>query len=109
MSETTTTIAPTRGAAVVCAAIALTFSDLEMLAAAYFWVATAADTSDDPLSGIGYVFAVAIGVPGVLGLLLGGLGWWFAKRPAGLGLAIAGVVVSAVPGLGIVSLFLPAF
>lgn len=109
MSETTTTIAPTRGAAVACAAIALAISVLELLVAAYFWVASAKDTSDDPLSGIGYVFAVAIGVPGVLGLLLGGLGWWLAKRPAGLGLAIVGVVVAAVPGLGIVSHWLPAF
>ncbi|MFC5727738.1 MULTISPECIES: hypothetical protein [Nocardioides] len=109
MGETSTTTAPTRRAAVVCAAVALALAVLELLVATFFVVATAADTSEDPLADIGYVFAVALGLPGVLGLLFGGLGWSLARRPVGLGLAIVGVVVAGAPGLWMISLWLPAF
>lgn len=91
--------APTRRAAVVTAVVALVLAVLELGFAAWAWIATdeAARTSDDPLVGIGYVFALAIGVPAVAGVLLAGLGWLLARRTAGLVLAIIGVVVAGAP------------
>jgi hypothetical protein len=38
--------------------------------AGYLWWATATDTSDDPLVGVGYFFAVTIGVPCLYGLFV---------------------------------------
>ena len=94
----TSTLSPqsTRRPAVVLAAIALGIAAVDIVAGASMWAATASSTSEDPLTGIGYVVAVVVGAPGVLGGVLGGLGWRFADREAGLGLGIAGVVITAM-------------
>ncbi len=91
--------AGTRRAAVATSAVALVVAALEIAAGAFFWYVTETDTSDDPLVGIGYLFAIVVGVPGLLGGLLGALGWAFARRAAGLALAILAVVCVAGPVL----------
>lgn len=95
----------TRKAAVVTSIVALALGLLEAGLGAYCWYVTSIDPSDDPLVAIGYVVAIAIGVPGAVGLLLAGLGWLFADRVAGLVLAIVAVVVAGGPVL----LFVPSF
>lgn len=91
--------APTRRAAVVTAVIGVGLGLLELGFAGWAWLATdeAARTSDDPLVGLGYLIALVVAVPGALGVLLAGLGWFLARRSAGLALAIAGVVVAGAP------------
>ena len=93
--------APTSRAAVATAVVALVLAVLELGFGAWAWIATdeAARTSDDPLTAIGYLVALAIGVPGVVGLLLAALGWVLADRVAGLVLAILGAGAVAVPAL----------
>ncbi|KRB79589.1 hypothetical protein ASE01_22935 [Nocardioides sp. Root190] len=101
--------APTRRAAVVCSAIALAVGLLEIAAGVVFWYLTSVDTSDDPLVGIGYVFAIALAAPGMLGVVLAALGWLLARRTAGLGLAIAALVVAAGPAMLYLWLVVPWF
>ncbi|HEY3013560.1 MAG TPA: hypothetical protein VGJ41_00540 [Nocardioides sp.] len=38
--------------------------------AGYLWYLTATDTSEDPLVGVGYVFAVMVGLPCLYGLFV---------------------------------------
>ncbi len=91
--------APTRRAAVVTAVVGLCLGVAELGFAGWAWIATdeAARTSDDPLVGIGYLVALVLAVPGALGVLLAGLGWFLARRSAGLALAIVGLVVAGAP------------
>ncbi|MCX6401705.1 MAG: hypothetical protein NTX33_17465 [Propionibacteriales bacterium] len=87
----------TRGPAVVASVIALVLGVLELLGAGAIWYLTATDPSDDPLVSLGYLVAIVVGAPGVVGVVLGGLGWRFADRVAGLVLSILGVLAAAGP------------
>lgn len=89
----------TRKAAVVTSAVALVLGLLELGLGAFCWWATDTDPSDDPLTALGYLVALMIGVPGGIGLVLAGLGWLLADRVAGLVLAILAACAVAVPGL----------
>jgi hypothetical protein len=106
-STRTAGAAPTRRAAVVTSLVAIVVGLPECVLAAYAWVATASSRSEDPLVAIGYVFAVFFGIPGVLGVLLGGLGWRFADHTAGLVLGILGIIVSGSVLLVMLSFWLP--
>ncbi|HVK30435.1 MAG TPA: hypothetical protein VM575_18995 [Nocardioides sp.] len=103
--------APTRRAAVVTAVVALVLAVLELGFAAWAWIATdeAARTSDDPLVGVGYVIALVIAVPGAAGVLLAGLGWFLARRTAGLVLAIIAAVVAGAPFVLWLAMLAPSF
>ncbi len=89
----------TRKAAVVTSVVALVLGVVETGFGAFCWWVTETDPSDDPLTAIGYLVALVIGVPGVLGAVLAGLGWLLADRTAGLVLAILAGCAVAVPGL----------
>lgn len=97
-----------RRSAVVISAIALSIGVTELLGAALMWYLTATDPSDDPLVGLGYLVALAVGAPGVVGVVLGGLGWALADRAAGLVLGILGVVATAGPLVLFLGLAFPA-
>lgn len=103
--------APTRRAAVVTAVVALVLAVLELGFAAWAWIATdeAARTSDDPLVGVGYLVALVTAAPGAAAALLAGLGWFLARRTAGLVLAILAVVVAGSPLLLWLSFLAPSF
>ncbi|TWH04969.1 hypothetical protein L615_000100001240 [Nocardioides sp. J9] len=90
---------PTRTGALVTAGVALVIALLETAFGAWCWMETeaASVTNDDPLVGIGFLIALFIGVPGLVGLLLAVLGWVFARHVAGLVLAILAAVVVSAP------------
>lgn len=91
-------IAPsTRQAAVVTSLIALVVGILELISAGVMWYLTDIDPTDDPLVGLGYLVALLMGVPGVVAVVLGGLGWLLAGRTAGLVLAILATVAASGP------------
>ncbi|WP_141012694.1 PrgI family protein [Nocardioides sambongensis] len=89
--------APRRTATVVCAVIALVVAVAQVVAAAALWIATDNDTTDDPLVGLGYVLAMIVGAPGVLGLLCGVPALLLARRPGGLTLAVLALVAVGLP------------
>ncbi len=97
-----------RRSAVAVSAIALVLGVVELLGAALLWYLTATDPSDDPLVGLGYLVALVVGAPGVVGVVLGGLGWTLADRAAGLVLGILAVVATAGPLLLFLGFAFPA-
>ncbi|KRC46330.1 MULTISPECIES: hypothetical protein [unclassified Nocardioides] len=103
------TPASTRKAAVVTSIVAIVLGLAEAGFGAYCWYLTDIDPSDDPLVAVGYVLAIVVAAPGVVGLLLGGLGWLLADRTAGLVLAILAAVVVALPVLVVAPFSLPGF
>lgn len=108
-SSSSRTPAPTHRAAVVTSAIAVVVSVLEVAAGGLFWYLTATDPSDDPLVGLGYLLAILVGAPGVVGVVLGALGWLLARHVAGLVLGILGVVAAAGPLLVVLLFASPTF
>ena len=61
------------------------------------WVATANDTGESSTAAIGFLFALLIGVPGGLGLVLGVLGWVFAARILGPISSVVGLLAALSP------------
>lgn len=88
-----------RRGTVVTSVVVLVLGVVEIGFGAFCWYVTETDPADDPLTAIGYLVALVIGVPGVVGLVLAGLGWLLADRVAGLVLAILAACAVAVPAL----------
>ncbi|WP_370288058.1 hypothetical protein [Nocardioides sp.] len=80
----------------VVAAIALVIAIGEVALAVLGIIGSATSTGDDPLDGIGYFFAILVGIPGAIGLVLASLALALARRPAGPVLATAALLVLVV-------------
>lgn len=91
---------PSQGT-LVLAVVALLLGAAELLGGAWMWVLTEQDTTDDPLVGLGYLLAVAVGAPGLLGVVLAAAALLLARRrTAGLTFAILAAIAVALPALG---------
>lgn len=79
---------------VVLGAMAILVALAELAFAGHLVAATTSDSSDDPLVGGGYIYAGIIGLPGLVGLVLGLTALALRRSLGGLVLAVLAVAAS---------------